>query len=143
MFSDLAEIRAAVRARLEPLLPAGWRWEEYVTETLAKAAAPTVYLEFVRIDSTVNGQPLGRGQAAAQFNIIVAIHKTSADGEDDVDALVATFIGVLDHDNEDLYWTTADKSRLPTGSLAWTISAGALTLVPDPLAEPDPEPTEE
>lgn len=142
MFSDLSEIRAAVRARLEPLMPDGWKFDEYVTEAVQKSLVPAVWLEFIRIESTVDGAPLGPGSAGARFNVIVADPATGTKGEDDVDQHAMRLLGAIEH-TTDMYWSGAEKARLTDGRVAWRIDVIALTLTPnpdEPEPAPDPEP---
>lgn len=131
MFSDLATIRAAVRERLTPALPDSWDWEEYVTESPSKSLVPVVFLEFTGLESAPDGQPLGRGQAGARFQIIVADPGTSERAEDAVDEHMLRLIGVLEH-SDDLYWSTGTKQRLPDGRMAWRVDVLALTETPQP-----------
>ena len=131
MFSDLAAIRTAVRERLEPILPDEWKWETSVADAPQKALVPVVYLEFVRIESAPDGQPLGPGSAGARFNLIVATPSTAERGEDDADDCVHRLVSVLEH-TPDLYWSDATKLRLDDGRLAWRIDVLALTLTPTP-----------
>lgn len=125
MFSDLPSVRTALKDRLEPLLPSDWRWKPYL-EGDVKALVPVVYIEFVAFEPRVQNAPLAHGQVAARFNLIVTDPKTDTENaEDDVDDHVRELIVALDG-MTDMYWDTAEKKRLPTGPLAWTISTFAL-----------------
>lgn len=126
MFTDLAAIRSDVKERLTPLLPTDWKYEEYLEGTV-KSLVPVLYIEFVRIDTVVQGAPVARGQAGAHFNLIITDPKTdSKKTENAVDGHVLKVLGALDS-FDDLYWESAEKKRLEDGPMAWTISVLAFT----------------
>lgn len=121
MFSDLATIRNDVKNRLTPILPSTWRYEATLEGTV-KALVPVLYIEFVRIDTVVQGAPIGQGQAGAYFNVIITDPKTDTEkAEDAVDSHVLKVLGALDS-FADIYWENAEKKRLEDGPMAWTVS---------------------
>jgi len=125
MFSDLATIRTDVKDRLTAILPSTWRCEATLEGTI-KALVPVLYIEFVRIDTVVQGQPLPQGQVGTSFNVIITDPQTDAEkAEDAVDAHVLKVLGSLDK-FADIYWENAEKKRLQDGPMAWTISVLAL-----------------
>jgi hypothetical protein len=131
MFSSIAEIRTAVRDRLAPVLPASWMWIPNA-DTLTTAARPTVYIEFTGIASTVNGEPLARGEAVPQLNLVVTDpHTDTAKAEDAVDEHLLRVLAKVEYD-DDLHWSTGSKRRLENGQLAWIIPLVALAYMPDP-----------
>lgn len=125
MFSDLAALRNDVKERLTPLLPTDWRYEEYLEGTI-KALVPVLYIEFVRLDTVVKGEPLAPGQVGANLNIIITDPQTDTKKtEDAVDGHILKVVGALDT-FDDLVWETAEKKRLQDGPMAWTINVLAL-----------------
>lgn len=125
MFTDLATIRTAVKDRLTPILPASWKWHEYL-EGLVKADTPAVYIEYTRVDQEVQGQPLALGQVCARFVFIVTDPKTDTKkAEAAVDAHLVPILNALD-DMDDIYWDAAEKARLEDGPMAWRITAFAI-----------------
>lgn len=134
MFTDLAAIRQDVKDRLTPILPPEWRTEATLEGTV-KAVVPVLYIEFVRIAGTVQGQDLSRDQVGAYFNIIITDPKTDTDkAEDAVDAHVLKVLTALDS-YSDMYWESAEKKRFPDGPLAWTFSVFAFASTQPPAAE--------
>jgi len=124
MFTDLASIRTAVKDRLTPLLPSGWKFEPTLEGTV-KALTPVLYIEFVRVDTRQEGAPLGAGQVLASFNLIITDPKTdTAKAEDAVDSHLVPIIRALDS-FDDLYWENTEKRRLQDGPLAWIVQAFA------------------
>jgi hypothetical protein len=137
MFSDISAIREELKARIAPELPDGWVVKEYLTEAI-ESLTPVVYFEFVRFDSKADGQPLGKGYAGAEFNIWITDPKTDDKGsEDAVDTHVVRIINIIDS-HSDIYWESAEKDRLKTGPLAWSIKAFAITNI-TPNTDPAPE----
>lgn len=131
MFSDLSQIRAALEALLKPQLPDTWDWTPYA-DTIEKVATPTVGIEFTGIVSAPDGEPLGPGQAGAEFNLVITdVPTDTKKAEDAVDKHVLAVIFTLDKSN-DLHWSTAAKRRLQSGQMAWIISCIALAQTPDP-----------
>lgn len=124
MFTDLETLRADVKERLTPLLPEGWKVDSSV-EGAVKSLTPVLYVEFVRIDTAFRGEPLGTGQVAASFNLIITDPKTdTTKAEGSVDGHVVQVLAALDS-FADMFWDNAEKQRLEDGPLAWKISAGA------------------
>lgn len=131
MFSDLSTIREAVKARLAPILPSGWESVEFLEGTV-KSRTPVWYIEFVRVDSAIQGGALGRGQVAAVFNIIITDPKTDTKkAENAVDGHLLALLGAVD-EFDDIFWDNAEKKRLLDGPMAWTVSAFALALIRQP-----------
>ena len=116
MFSDPATIRADLKTRLKPLLPANWRIEDGLKEAY-DSVVPVVYVEFTGVSSAANGASLGRDTVAVGFDLVVA-SAGSAD-EDGADAHLVTLAHVLQR-FDDIYWDTLTKTRLEkTGAYAW------------------------
>lgn len=137
MFSDISALRAELKARIEPELPAGWVIKEYLTEAV-ESLTPAVYFEFARFDSKADGQPLGAGYANAEVDIWVTDPKTDEQrSEDAVDSHVVRIINIIDS-HSDIYWDSAEKQRLSTGPLAWRIKTSAITNI-TPNTDPAPE----
>lgn len=127
MFSDVAHVRAALEDRIEPALPDRWRIEPNLKNPPHEYLSPLVTFEFTRFTTTVNGQDLPPGQAAASIDLILGSPMTKdVEGEDDVDAIALTVIGVIDAES-DIYWDTAEKQRLPDGQWVWRLHTTALT----------------
>ena len=116
MFTNPATIRADLKARLTPLLPANWRIEDGLKEAY-DSVVPVVYVEFTGVSSSVGGSPLGRDTVAPSFDLVVA-SAGSAD-EDGADAHLITLAHVLQQFG-DIYWDTLTKTRLEkSGAYAW------------------------
>ncbi|WP_315551263.1 hypothetical protein [Microbacterium aurum] len=116
MFSDPATIRADLKARLIPLLPSEWRFEDGLKEAY-DTVVPIVYVEFTGVSSSANGAPLSRHTVAVSFDLVVA-SAGSAD-EDGADAHLVTLAHVLQR-FDDIYWDTLTKTRLEkSGAYAW------------------------
>lgn len=127
MFSDLASIRTALRDRLGPALPEEWRIVDHIA-TPAETIVPILHFEFTGIDSTANGQPLGRDTVACSFDLVIETPRSDdAGAEDDVDDHVLTLARVLQK-SSDIYWDTARKQRLADGGhMTWRVSLTLLT----------------
>lgn len=120
MFTDLPTLRTDVKDRLTPLLPESWKTEEYLEGTL-NALVPVLYIEFVRIDTVVQGEALAPGQVGAVLNLIVTDPQTDTKKtENSADAHVLKLLQALDS-FEDLIWEKAEKKRLQDGPMAWTV----------------------
>lgn len=128
MFSDIAGVRAALKERLTPSLPARWTISTALKKPPTEFKSPLVLFEFTRFESAPEGQQLGPGQVGAAIDIIVASPMTAEDvGEDDVEQLALTLVQVVDSQS-DMYWSTAEKQRLdPTGQWVWRIHTIVLT----------------
>lgn len=131
MFTDLASIREAVKERLTPLLPATWEIEPTI-EARSKRGVPVLYIEFVKFDTSDESGDLARGQVSAKFNLIIVDPRTdTAKGEDAVDEHVLRVVRAIDP-QDDIFWTTADLGREPTGEMRWAVSCSALVQTPNP-----------
>lgn len=126
MFSDVAHVRSETTERLQAVLPDSWRFVDSVDDVI-EAIVPVVYIRFTSFESTVNGSPLPYGVVGAGLSVQVATPKTeTGPAEDDVDQHVLTLIRVMDP-MTDIFWSRAEKGRLPNGPMAWDISLVALT----------------
>lgn len=131
MFTDLASIRAAVKERLTPLLPEAWDIEPTIEER-SKRRIPVLYLEFVKFDTSDESGDLAHGQVSAKFNLIIVDPQTdTGKAEDAVDEHVLRVVKAIDP-QPDIFWTTADLGREPTGEMRWAISCSALVETPNP-----------
>lgn len=115
MFSNIATIRAALKARLVPLLPENWQFEDGLKEAY-DTVTPIVYAEFTGISSSANGTPLSRDTIAVSFDLVIA-SAGSAD-EDGADAHLVTLAHALQR-FDDIYWDTLTKIPLKSGAYAW------------------------
>lgn len=125
MFSSVTELRTELKERLEAALPAEW---EIVKDLMAAnvGLVPAVYIEFLELNTIVNGQPCAPGTVAASVDVVVVDPRT-ADGEAEAaveDELVPVLRALDAH--SDLAWSVAKKIRLDTGPLSWRISLIAL-----------------
>ncbi|HUG50405.1 MAG TPA: hypothetical protein VLZ78_05350 [Terrimesophilobacter sp.] len=121
MFSDIPSVRAELDARLREVLPAKWKVEKDI-EAPDATLTPAVYIEFRRIGSTFDGQPLPHGVLAAEVQLILTDPRTDRAGEGDVEDHLVNLIAALDP-HEDLAWTTAEKQRVErTGSWSWALT---------------------
>lgn len=127
VFSDIAGVRAALKERLAPSLPARWVIEENLKEPPTEYRSPLITFEFTRFESAPDGRELGAGQVGAAVDLVLGSSMTAAgDGEDDVDQLALTLVQVIDRQS-DMYWSTAEKQRLAAGQWAWRIHTIVLT----------------
>lgn len=134
MFTDLATVREAVKDRLTPLFPAGWKFEASI-EGAVKSLTPVLYIEFTDIEQRVQGLNLPQGTVASRFRLIVTDPKTDVSkAEDDVDEHILRLVRALDP-MPDMYWDTCNKTRLEAGPLAWIMVAFALVHTPNPDTE--------
>lgn len=126
MFSDIAGVRTALKERLAPLLPAGWSIEPSLKQPPTEYRSPLVSFWFTRLDSSPDGQPLGPGQVGAAVDLILGSPMSTEAGEDDVDQAALSLVQAIDAQS-DMYWSTADKDKLPAGQWIWTIHTIVLT----------------
>lgn len=134
MFSDLAEIRAHLKTRLEPHAN-GWRIVDELS-TPVDATVPVLYFEYTEIVSSVNGQPLGRDTVGARIDLVLA--SAGKSDEDGADAHVLQ-LGQALQQFSDIYWDAATKIRLDNGAYAWRVPVTVLSTYTPP-ADPTPEP---
>lgn len=121
MFSDIPSVRTELAARLRDVLPSTWRIEKDI-EAPDYTLAPAVYIEFRRIATTFDTQPLPHGVLAAEVQLILTDPRTDRGGERPVEEHLVDLIAVLDP-HEDLAWTTAEKQRVErTGSWSWALT---------------------
>jgi hypothetical protein len=121
MFSDIPSVREELKARLTGVLPPTWRVEPDIAAP-DYTLAPAVYIEFRRIATTFDSQPLPQGVLAAEVQLILTDPRTDRGGEKAVEEHLVALIGVLDP-HEDLAWTTAEKQRIErTGSWSWALT---------------------
>lgn len=128
MFSDLPAFRAELRDRLTAALPDEW---EIVKDLMAVTVSlvPAVYIEFTKFETTLNGDPLGRGQVAATAELVLVDPRTAdVVAEKAIEDEVVPLIRELDK-SSDIGWSTATKFRLDSGPLAWRISTIALVTI--------------
>lgn len=127
MFSDLAGLRAALKARLTPQLPSDWQIVENLSSP-RDALVPVVYFEFTSFDSTAGGQPLPREQVSATVDVVVTTTRTDDEGlaETEADALALRLVQAVVK-SEDLFFSTARKTRLESGPYGWRVTLTALT----------------
>lgn len=126
MFTSIPELRDELKALLESALPDEW---EIVKDLTAANVGyvPAVYIEFSKLDTVANGQPLATGTVCASVDLVLADPRT-ADGEAEAaieDELVPVLTALDAHAS--LGWSTATKFRLDSGPFAWRISL--ITLV--------------
>jgi len=142
MFSDLTSIRAALKARLQPeptipgddvepgpdtlpsdyVLPTKWRYIDHISEPV-ESLTPVVYTEFAAISPEANGQPLGRDAVACNVDLVVAAVSTDNKvSEAQADEYVHRLIRAINHDNDDIFFSSARKERETNGSVAWRVS---------------------
>lgn len=126
MFSDIAGVRAALKERIAPLLVEQWDIQQNLKDAPTEFRAPLLTFEFTRLDSTVNGQALGPGQAAAGIDLILSSPKSTEDGEDQVDDLALVLVQIIDAQS-DIFWSSAEKQRLPGNQWAWRVHTTVLT----------------
>lgn len=127
MFSDIAGVRAALKARLAPALPDHWSIEEHLSQPPTEYRAPLITFEFTRLESAPDGQTLGSGQVGAAVDIVLGSPKTvEGGGEDDVDQLALTLVQVIDVQS-DMFWSSAEKQRLTAGQWVWRVHTIVLT----------------
>jgi hypothetical protein len=127
VFSDIAGVRAALKERLSPSLPHGWKIDENLKKPPTEYKNPLVMFEFTRFESAPDGQRLGAGQVGAAIDIIVGSSMTAeGEGEDDSDQLALTLLQVIDAQS-DIYWATAEKQRFESGQWVWRIHTTVLT----------------
>lgn len=135
MFSDLAQIRAELKTRLEPFT-GNWR----IVDRLEKAGdtvVPVVYFTYDEISSAVNGQPLDRHTVAPRITLTLASAGTA--DEDAVDAQILHLAHVL-QGFDDIYWDTATKVSLDSGAYAWRVALTILSILPTTPAVPGQAP---
>lgn len=136
MFSNLAAIRNDVATLLATSTIKDLRVEATLEGTI-KSTVPVLYVEFVAFDTSVEGALLTPGSVAARFNLLLTSPRTdSGKSEAEVDDMVPALLAVID-DHDSLYWTNAEKRRIPDGPLAWHLSMFAITsLHPTTTTEP-------
>ncbi|WP_295824191.1 hypothetical protein [uncultured Microbacterium sp.] len=127
MFSDLAALRTALKARLKPQLPADWQIVEHISSP-RDALVPVVYFEFTGFDSTAGGQQLPRQQVAATVDVVVTTTRTDDEGiaETEADNLALRLVQAVVQ-SDDLFFSTARKTRLDSGPYGWRVTLTALT----------------
>lgn len=125
MFSDIPALRGELQARLREALPQEW---EIVPDLMAPnvGLVPAVYIEFTKLDSELNGEPLGRGQVAASVDLVL-IDPRTADGaaEAAIEDEIVPLLRELDS-SDDIGWSAATKIRQDSGPLSWRVSCIAL-----------------
>lgn len=127
MFSDIAGVRAALKERLAPKLPAPWMINAAIKQPPTEYRDPLITFEFTRFESAPEGQELGAGQVGASVDLVLGSPMTADEkGEDDVDQLALTLVQVIDAQS-DMYWSTAEKQRLESGQWVWRIHTIVLT----------------
>ncbi|MGB3375926.1 MAG: hypothetical protein WBA87_12420 [Microbacterium sp.] len=121
MFSDIPSVRDELAERLRDVLPSTWRIEKDI-EAPDATLSPAVYIEFRRIATTFDTQPLPHGVLAAEVQLILTDPRTDRGGEAASEDHLVDLIAVLDP-HEDLAWTTAEKQRVErTGSWSWALT---------------------
>ncbi|MDJ1115388.1 hypothetical protein [Microbacterium dauci] len=125
MFSDLAGLRADVKARLKPLLP-GIRIEDALTPAV-DTVVPVLYFEFTEISSSVQGAALDRQTVAPQMDAVLA--SAGSGDEDGADAQILNLVHALQR-SDDIFWDTARKERLANGAIAWRVTLTLLSHIP-------------
>lgn len=126
MFSSIPVLRTELQALLAAALPEPW---EIVPDLAAAnvSLVPAVYIEFQKLDTTLDGQPLGRGTAAASVDLVLVDPRT-ADGiaETAIEEELVPLLHVLD-EQDDIGWSSATKIRLDnSGQFGWRISTVTL-----------------
>lgn len=142
MPSNLATVRKQLRDAIKPLVPTRWR---IIPELSAaqKLTVPALYFEFTRITSEASGAQLPPGHVFADFDLTIAAPEADVTkAENRVDAAVLDLILALD-EAEGVAWSTAEKTRLETGQLAWRISLSVLTQSLRPVTAPADTPIPE
>lgn len=124
MFSDIGGVRAALKDRLAPLLPATWTIEKNLKNPPTEYRRPLVTFEFTRFASTAGGADLPRGSVAAEIDIVLG--SPSSTDEDGLDQLALTLIQAIDSQS-DLFWDTAEKGQLPGNQWCWRIHTTVIT----------------
>lgn len=128
MFSDIPAVRDELEARLVATLPATWTVEKDMTAPDA-TLKPAVYIEFVGLASTFDGQPLPRGVLAAEVRLILSDPRTDRAGEKSVEEHIVSLFAALDP-HDDLAWTAAEKQRIErSGAWSWSVPVFAFVKV--------------
>jgi hypothetical protein len=145
VFSDLSEIRADLKARLQPStgqvipgaatvpglvqIPHDWTIVDHIAAP-HESLVPVLYFEFTGVDSDANGQPLGRDTVACSIDLVIETPRSDAGGaEDDVDSYVLRLAQALQK-ADDIFWSTARKQRLTDGGhMTWRISLTILCTI--------------
>lgn len=121
MSFDPSSIRADLDSLLAVTLPTAWERVPYISADL-DLLVPTVYTEFTEISPTFNGGNLPNGGVACHIDVVVQLPlEQDPDMENAADDAVTRLITVVNN-AADVYWVTAKKERLQSGSYAWRIS---------------------
>lgn len=127
MFSDIAGVRAALKERLQPLVPDAWTINEYLSQAPTEYKSPLIIFEFTTIESRPDGVQLAPGQVGAGIDIIIGSPKSVEDiGENDVDELALKLVQVIDRQS-DMAWSGGIKQNLSQRQWAWRIRTIVLT----------------
>lgn len=126
MLSSIPALRGELRERLVAALPDTW---EIVPDLMAPnvGLVPAVYIEFTKLDTEFEGDPLGSGGGVAASVDLVLVDPRTADGEAEgaIEDEIVPLLIELDK-SDDIGWKTATKVRQDSGPLSWRVSCIAL-----------------